>query len=114
MLGVDYTELPKQDELRLLHYKYLDFERTVQRHAFQTKGLGKQDIGGPKRYFWSPEQLREHWDLLKQHSIDTSCTTLEHRFIYLENRWWRPYWKYKPLRWLTRRAIKLEKKFSQR
>lgn len=110
---VGKLKLPKQDELRLLHYKYLDFDRTVQRYAFQTKGLGKQDIRA-SRYFWSPEQLREDWDLFKKHSVDTSCTTLEHRYIYLQNRWWRPSWKYKPLRWFTRRAIKWEKKFTQR
>ena len=107
-------KLPTRDELRLLHYKYLDFDRTLQRHAFLTTGFGKQDIETPRRYFWSPEQLREDWSHFATHAVDTSRSTLDCRLTYLENRWWRPYWKYWLFRWFTRGVIQLEKKIKIR
>jgi len=106
-------KLPKRDELRLLHYKYLDFDRTFQRYKSRASGLGKQAPRG-MRYFWSREKLQEDWNHFKKHAVDTSRSTLDCRLAYLENRWWRPYWKYGLFRWFTRGVIQLEKKFTNR
>src|SRR5207247_7814659 len=59
--------LPARDELLLLHYRYLDFERVRKRYAqILTTRTGKTDIarGWGFQYSWSSEHIGEAWNLI--------------------------------------------------
>ncbi len=98
-------QLPRRDELLLLHYKYLGFERTLARHAAQRGGLGPQDLAKQLgyKYSWSREQLREDWDRVATGAVDISSPDLRPWDSHLERRWWRPNLK----RRLKRKAVAL-------
>jgi Glycosyl transferase family 2 len=111
--------LPARDELLLLHYRYLDFERVRKRYAqmFTTR-TGKIDIAmrWGFQYSWSPEQLREAWNLIASRLVDISQPDLRPWETHEGPRWWRsrdlrpweihewpPWWKSPSIR--RRRSI---------
>ena len=63
---------PACDELLLLHYKFLGFERTHARHQQQRSGLRSKDLenGWGYQYCWSEEELRHAWREFARNSID--------------------------------------------
>jgi hypothetical protein len=63
---------PCHDELLLLHYKFLGFDRTYARHQQQRCGLGTKDLenGWGYQYSWSEEEFRQTWDEFAQNVID--------------------------------------------
>jgi glycosyltransferase involved in cell wall biosynthesis len=63
---------PAKDDVRLLHFHYVGFERVVQRHALCQGRQGSTDIknGWGVQYSWSPEQLRAHWTVLDETAVD--------------------------------------------
>lgn len=65
---------PERDQLMLLHYKYMGFDRTVRRHCAQRLGLGDRDKenGWGVQYLWSVERTRSEWDM-----FDTKAINLE-------------------------------------
>jgi hypothetical protein len=81
---------PDCDQLLLLHYKYLDFERLVQRHALQQTGLGSHDIANcwGFQYGWEREQLRQMWNQFAQQAIDLSQPNFDST-NHSTSRWWR-------------------------
>lgn len=82
---------PERDELLLLHYKYLDFERTLLRHAALSTGLGEADRskGYATQYAWTRDRLRQDWDEVAKHAIDTSAPDLHPWTSHPVVRWWR-------------------------
>lgn len=88
---VGRLRLPERDELLLLHYKYLDFERTVLRHAQLRSGLGPRDHanGHATQYGWARERLRRDWDAAARRAIDTSSSDLRPWETHRAARWWR-------------------------
>ncbi len=70
------VRLPPQDELLLLHYKFLGFEHTLARLRQLRSGLGTKDIvnGWGLKYSWSEAQLRDNWDAIAENAVDV----LEH------------------------------------
>jgi hypothetical protein len=86
------VKLARRDELLLLHYKYIGFERTLARHATLLTGLGSKDTasdGGQFKYTWSREQLREDWDQIAARAVDVTSPDLRPWSSHLERRWWR-------------------------
>lgn len=85
------VRLPPRDELLLLHYKYMDFERTQRRHEQFGPRSRALDIanGWGKKYFWSREQLAESWSGFERAAIDIADPAIDHHRFHSEPRWWR-------------------------
>jgi glycosyl transferase family 2 len=83
--------LPARDELLLLHYHYLDFERVRKRYAQLVTRQRKTDIsmGWGGQYSWSSEQIRNHWNLAARGLIDISQPNLRPWKTHDGPRWWR-------------------------
>jgi hypothetical protein len=110
--------LPARDELLLLHYRYLDFERVRKRYAEVLTRHRKTDfaMGWGFQYSWSSEQLREAWNLIANRVVDISQSDLRPWETHKGPRWWRspdlrpgethewpPWWKSPSIR--RRRSI---------
>lgn len=85
---------PKKDELLNLHYKYVGFEETFQRHEELNEKLGSYDKGQNWgfRYRFSREQLREDWDNFEKNATDVFAPNYDavKHYSQLAERWWRP------------------------
>jgi len=79
---------PARDELLLLHYKFLGFERTHYRHEQQRCGLGIKDFenGWAYQYSWSQEDFKRAWRGFAQNAIDIRTETAI--AAYPAPRWW--------------------------
>jgi glycosyltransferase involved in cell wall biosynthesis len=66
------VRLPPRDELLLLHYKYLDFARTLARHQQLRAGLRTKDVanGWGHKYSWSEMQLKDDWRAFAKKAVD--------------------------------------------
>jgi hypothetical protein len=84
---------PRVDELSLLHYKYLGFERTYARHQqYQTR----QRPGDIARkwglhYAWSREKLRDRWDHMAAQLVDIAVADFNPDEDHPRPRWWDKY-----------------------
>ena len=86
--------VPARDELLLLHYHYLGFERVRERYAQLLTRQRKKDfaMGWGSQYSWSSEQLREVWNLIASRLVDISQPDLRPWETHKGPRWWRsPY-----------------------
>src|SRR5438876_1246851 len=83
--------LPARDELLLLHYRYLDFERVRKRYAQVLTRQRKTDIamGWGIQYSWSSDRLRETWKLIASRLVDISQPDLRPWETHEGPRWWR-------------------------
>jgi hypothetical protein len=83
--------LPSRDELLLLHYKYLDFDRVVSRHRALASGLGAIDRARRRgvQYAWTPARLRADWDRTVRASVDIGAPDLRPWDSHSVTRWWR-------------------------
>lgn len=83
--------LPARDELLLLHYRYLDFERVRKRFAQVVTKQRKTDIamGWGFHYSWSSDRLRETWKLIGSRLVDISQPDLRPWETHEGPRWWR-------------------------
>ena len=90
---------PAREELLLLHYHYLGFERVQKRYARFAKRQRKRDVamGWGFQYSWTPEQLRQEWDEMARHVVDISQPDLRPWATHLGPRWWH---------WSQRAAVK--------
>jgi hypothetical protein len=61
---VGNVRVPKLDKMLLLHYKYLNFERTRARHCQLKEGLGPTDVANAwgHKYHWSLDEFRQDWN----------------------------------------------------
>ncbi|MDP1664047.1 MAG: glycosyltransferase family 2 protein [Methylobacter sp.] len=81
---------PYRDELRLLHYKHIGFERLMRRHELYLTRQRKKDLenGWGNQYSWSEEQFRDEWKEFEANLIDIKNSD----FKLWENkggeRWW--------------------------
>jgi glycosyl transferase family 2 len=83
--------LPARDELLLLHYHYLDFERVRKRYAQVLTRQRKTDLamGWGFQYSWSSDRLRETWNLIASRLVDISQPDLRPWETHQGPRWWR-------------------------
>jgi Methyltransferase domain len=79
---------PARDELLLLHYKFLGFERTHLRHQQQRSGLRSKDIenGWGYQYGWSEEEFGHAWREFAGNAIDVRMDAAVAN--YPIPRWW--------------------------
>ena len=87
--------LPEHDEMLLLHYKYLGFERTYARHRQLLAGLGAADLaqGWGHKYGWSKAQLRRDWNIVAGNAVDICRGGSPADANYPPARWWTVYRK---------------------
>jgi len=87
------VRVPPRDELVLLHYKYLGFERTLARHRALAAKLGPSDraAGWGHKYSWSREQLRDDWDAVARDGVDWAEAMADPSWHYPIAPWWSPY-----------------------
>jgi hypothetical protein len=86
-----HVVLPARDELLLLHYHYLGFDRIRKRYAQFLSRQRQTDIamGFGRQYSWSPEQLRDHWNFIANQLVDISRPNLRPWVTHEGPRWWR-------------------------
>jgi hypothetical protein len=108
--------LPARDELLLLHYHYLDFERVRKRYAQFLTRQRKTDIakGFGEQYSWSSEQFRDAWNLVANRLVDISRPNLRPWDTHEGPRWWRERGKLRKAlimakRWRTRVRARVQK-----
>lgn len=84
---------PDRDELLLLHYKYLGFERTRRRHEECARRLRKVELenGWCHKWRWSREQLQEDWKKFERELVDVSQPNVKPWQSHPAPRWWKPY-----------------------
>jgi hypothetical protein len=82
---------PERDEIMLLHYKNMDFERTLTRHMELAKRLGSLDNekGWGFHYHWAREKLRSSWDDVISRSTDMSSEHFKCWECFAPPLWWR-------------------------
>ena len=82
---------PRRDELLLLHYKYIGFERTYRHHARELSGLRSYDLVRQwgRGYAYSRNEMREYWDDFAANAVDISDPQLRPWATHLGKRWWR-------------------------
>jgi hypothetical protein len=83
---------PDRDELLLLHYKYLDFERVARRHAASAARLNHSDAENRWGHRWrfSREQLEQDWGAFERKAQDVMDDPAPWR-SHPEPRWWERY-----------------------
>jgi glycosyltransferase involved in cell wall biosynthesis len=85
---------PKVDELLNLHYKYLSFNQTYQRHIELGDKLRGFDVelNAGHKYRWSRDELLEDWQYFESHAVD-DVFDLQKVNAYLDSlellKWWR-------------------------
>lgn len=64
--------LPPVDEVFLLHYKYMGFQRTYSRQRALAGRLGFFDRykAYGRQYWWDAKQFRSDWDAVRQQAVD--------------------------------------------
>jgi hypothetical protein len=85
--------VPPRDEMVMLHYKYLGFDRTFQRHIELRQGLGDADIenGWGLQYAWSEAEFREDWDEVTRDAVDWRTAMRDPAWVYPIEPWWEPF-----------------------
>ena len=81
---------PAHDELLLLHYKYLGFERTYLRLKQSLTRQRAKDFAfnWGIQYSWSTDELRQNWDEVAAQVVDTSAPDLRLSEMHGEPHWW--------------------------
>jgi hypothetical protein len=82
---------PDQDELLLLHYKYLGLDYLLSRHAELGAGLTREDVakGRGHKYVWSKSEVQDDFEDVRQRSrkvVGEGCARCDEHGT---ERWWR-------------------------
>jgi hypothetical protein len=82
---------PERDELLLLHYRYLGFERLLRRNALYRRRLGDQDreLELGFQYSWDRSRVRADWDGFAARAVDVTTLGPDPGAADSEPRWWR-------------------------
>jgi hypothetical protein len=88
------VKYPESDELLNLHYKYLSFEYTVQRHQEldNKRGLLDKEKGWGIHYQWSRDELKNKWDLVNTQAVEDVLSPEYNASAMhsgISERWWR-------------------------
>jgi len=84
---------PARDELRLLHYKYLGFERTQRRHEEYLTRQRKNDLkrGLGYQYSWTRDELALIWSAMAAQLVDVREPWRLEREDGAAPLWWEPF-----------------------
>ena len=82
---------PDRDELMLLHYKFIDFERTLKRQQALNERLGEIDRKNRWGYHYARtrDETRAEWDALSARALDISADGFRPDCHVDGSRWWR-------------------------
>jgi glycosyltransferase involved in cell wall biosynthesis len=112
---VGQLKFSKRDELLLLHYKYIGFDRLMARHAsvHAKHSEIKEDSGfpvkgGSPKYSYTKEQLEEDWNNFEKNAIDISKPDLRPWINHGTRLWWRKGWKHS----LYRKYMRVKNRFT--
>jgi Methyltransferase domain/Glycosyl transferase family 2 len=85
--------IPSRDEVLLLHYKYLNLERTHLRHSQLLSRLGSTDLQNRwgHKYGWSLEELKKDWNDVLGAAVDVRGFLGESADRYPLDRWWKKF-----------------------
>lgn len=85
---------PASDELLLLHYKYLGYERTYSRLKQSLTRQRSKDLANRWgfQYSWSTNELQQDWDEVAAHIVDTSAPDLRLSEMHPGSHWWDSHW----------------------
>jgi len=81
---------PDKDELLNLHYKYLSFDATFNRHRELNEKLGKADKENNwgQKYAWDKQKFEDNWNYFMDSSIENIHNSITSHSP-LNERWWR-------------------------
>ena len=81
---------PARDELLLLHYRHLGFERTFARHVLARSRQRPRDLANQWgfQYSWTREELCAHWNNLLGQASDISIANMAPPNTKTPERWW--------------------------
>ena len=84
---------PARDELRLLHYKYLGFERTQRRHEEYLTRQRRNDLerGLGYQYSWTRDELALIWSAMAAQLVDVREPYPMESGEAAAPLWWEPY-----------------------
>lgn len=87
--------LPARDELQLLHYHYVGFDRVRKRHAEFVTRQRKKDFERRwgRHYSWSEEEFRKNWTRISRNLVDVSRPDLRPWDTHEGPRWWNSSWQ---------------------
>lgn len=87
------VRVPDVDELVLLHYRYMGFEQTHERHLTMRQGLAERDVrtGWCHKYSWTREQFRDDWNDTCRRAFDLRPILDDASAHYPGARWWEGY-----------------------
>lgn len=90
-LPVGRIVFPRRDQLLLLHYKLIGFERTYQHNAREVAGLREYDLAKnwQRPYAFSRDEMRAYWNTFARNAVDVADPNLRPWATNLEKRWWR-------------------------
>ena len=82
---------PEDDELLMLHYKYLGIEYTHSRHEQCRPRQGNRDIENKwgHKWRWSKRELEADWADFQARVVDVAMPGSGHKNRHFEPRWWR-------------------------
>jgi glycosyltransferase involved in cell wall biosynthesis len=108
---VGHIKLAKRDELLLLHYKNLGYERTWERQkSLYSRHSQFTQSGTYPLYAWGKDRFRAMWDEIANEAIDISIPDLKPWRTHIEKRWWRKDLKYFAFRKYARFLEKRKRK----
>ena len=83
--------LPEDDELLMLHYKYLGIDYTHSRHLQCRPSQGKKDQehGWGHKWRWDFNELQADWDKFSALTVDIAEPDSKHSEEHAAPRWWR-------------------------
>lgn len=83
---------PDRDELLLMHFKYLGFERVMARHAASAARLMPLDLknGWGHRWCFSREDLERDWEEFDRRAVDV-VSEPDPSLSHVHPRWWNSY-----------------------
>ena len=88
------VQYPENDELLILHYKYLSYDYTSGRHSELNAKLGSMDKkkGWGIHYGYSKRKFKENWEFFEQRSVEDLFSKDYHpnqMHSRIWERWWR-------------------------
>src|SRR5262249_43840034 len=85
-----HVRYPKQDELLLLHYKFLGLNYLLGRYALLSGGLGPADRALSPFQYDSPQfKLEAEFEELRRIAVDVTSVEAAR---FTRNKWWRKGW----------------------
>jgi glycosyltransferase involved in cell wall biosynthesis len=86
---VGRIKIPREDEMLLLHYKYLGFKFLLEKHSCRRERRTETDRlkGFGRHYYWDEDKLREKWKSFESALVD--ITSPEAAKNHRGPRWWR-------------------------